>query len=109
VVTVMPTAVRSEIGRRLREHYEVNSRPISDRLAQLVARIERDGCQSEQLPDGGHPMSKRHEYLANAKECERLAEIAHNSDERAAWLQMAQQWLRWAKEKPGDPGFTGKS
>jgi hypothetical protein len=42
-------------------------------------------------------MSKRDEYLANADECEHLAEIAYGADERTAWLQMAQQWHRWAK------------
>jgi hypothetical protein len=40
--------VRAEIGRRLREHYEVGSRIIPDRLAQLIRKIE----QSEQLRDG---------------------------------------------------------
>jgi hypothetical protein len=45
-------------------------------------------------------VSKRAEYLANAKECERLAKSFHNHEERAAWLQMAQQWLRWAKDTP---------
>jgi hypothetical protein len=105
----MPTAIRAEIGRQLREHYGFNSGPISRRLAQLVARIEQDECQSERLPSGGHPMSKQDEYLANARECERLAEIAHNPDERAAWLQMAQQWLRGAKERATDPSSIGKS
>jgi hypothetical protein len=47
-------------------------------------------------------MSKRDEYLANAKECERLAESTPNPEERAAWLQMAQQWLRWANGRAID-------
>ncbi len=42
-------------------------------------------------------MSKRDEYLANADECERLAEMSQSPDERTAWLQMAQQWHRWTK------------
>jgi hypothetical protein len=39
-------------------------------------------------------MRKLDEYLANAEECERMAEISQNPGEKAAWLQMAQQWLR---------------
>jgi hypothetical protein len=48
-------------------------------------------------------MRKLDGYLANAEECERMAEISQNPGEKAAWLQMAQQWLRWAKERPIDP------
>jgi hypothetical protein len=109
LVVTGKAAVRAEIGRRLRERYEVGSRAIPERLALFVARIEHSESQSEQPRDGWNSMSKRDEYLANAEECERLSEIAHDSDERAAWLQMAQQWRRWAKGRPGDPGFTGKS
>jgi hypothetical protein len=32
--------VRSEIGRRLREHYDADLRPLPDRLAELVRKIE---------------------------------------------------------------------
>jgi hypothetical protein len=38
-------------------------------------------------------MSKPDEYLANAKECERMAAISRNPNEKATLLQMAQQWL----------------
>jgi hypothetical protein len=52
--------------------------------------------QSEQLWDRGASISKRSEYVANAKECARLGETAGDPDERTVWLQMARQWLRWA-------------
>jgi predicted transcriptional regulator len=94
--------VRAEIGRHLKEHYEVGSGTIPTRFAQLVEKIERSQSRSQQLRNAGHPMSKRDEYLANAKECERLAESTPNAEERAAWLQMAQQWLRWANGKSFD-------
>jgi hypothetical protein len=76
--------VRAEIGRQLREYYEVGSQTIPGHLAQLIENMDR----SEQLRDGRHSMSKRAEYVANAKECARLAESAHDPDERTAWLQM---------------------
>jgi hypothetical protein len=44
--------VRAEIGRRLREHYEVGSSTIPDRLAQLIEKIERSEFRSERLHDG---------------------------------------------------------
>jgi hypothetical protein len=91
--------VRAEIGRHLRERYEVGSRTIPTRFAQLAETMEQSQFRSEQLRHAGHSMSKRDEYLANAKECERLAESTPNAEERAAWLQMAQQWRRWANGK----------
>jgi hypothetical protein len=39
-------------------------------------------------------MSKPDEYRVNAQECERIAAISRNPNEKAKWLQMAQQWLR---------------
>jgi hypothetical protein len=53
-------------------------------------------------------MRKLDEYLANAEECERMAEISQNPGEKAVWLQMAQRWLRWANERPIDPGRAGE-
>jgi cob(I)alamin adenosyltransferase len=53
-------------------------------------------------------MSRMDEYLTNAEECERMAEISPNSSEKAAWLHMAQQWLRWAKQRPIDPSRAGE-
>ena len=38
-------------------------------------------------------MSKPDEYRAKAQECERMAAICRNPNEKASWLQMAQQWL----------------
>jgi hypothetical protein len=38
-------------------------------------------------------MSKPDEYRANAQECERMAAISRNPNEKATWLEMAQQWL----------------
>jgi hypothetical protein len=53
-------------------------------------------------------MRKLDEYHANAEECERIAEISQNPGDKVAWLQMAQQWLRWANERPVDPGRAGE-
>jgi hypothetical protein len=38
-------------------------------------------------------MSKSDEYRANAQECQRMAGISRDSNERAVWQQMAQHWL----------------
>lgn len=38
-------------------------------------------------------MSKPDEYRAKAQECERMAAISRNPNEKAALLQLAQQWL----------------
>lgn len=32
--------IRTEIGRRLKEHYDVGKHPMSDRLAEVVRKIE---------------------------------------------------------------------
>ena len=39
-------------------------------------------------------MSKPEEYRANAQECQRMAAISCNPNEKAVWQQMAQHWLR---------------
>ena len=38
-------------------------------------------------------MSKPDEYRANAQECQRMAGISRNPNEKAIWQQMAQRWL----------------
>jgi len=46
-------------------------------------------------------MSKPDEYCANAQECQRMAAISRNPNEKAVWQQMAQHWLRMIpKESP---------
>jgi hypothetical protein len=84
----------------IRQHYELASDTIPDRLARLIEKIEQ--AELERPGNGHSPMSKRDEYLANAQECERLAAIAHTAEEKAACLQMAQQWLRWMKRQITD-------
>jgi len=44
-------AVRAEIGRLLREQYEADVRPMSDRLADLIKNIEQ--CESQPEPASG--------------------------------------------------------
>ena len=39
-------------------------------------------------------MSKPDKYRANAQECQRMAAISCNPNEKAVWQQMAQHWLR---------------
>jgi hypothetical protein len=82
--------VRTEIGRRLKEYYDTGPRPMPDRLADLVWQIEHPNGRCEE----GSVMSKPDEYRAHAQECERMAAISGNPNEKAALLQMAQQWLR---------------
>ena len=38
-------------------------------------------------------MNNSDEYRANAHECNRMASISSNPDEKAIWLQMAEGWL----------------
>ena len=38
-------------------------------------------------------MSKPDEYRANAQECQRMAGISRNPNEKVIWQQMAQHWL----------------
>jgi hypothetical protein len=81
--------VRVEIGRRLRESYDAAEWPMSDRLEDLVRKIQDPNGRFEE----GWPMSKPDEYRANAQECERMAAISRNPNEKASLLEMAQQWL----------------
>jgi len=37
------------------------------------------------------------EYLARAEECRVEAQRASHDDERAAWLRMAEEWLRLSR------------
>jgi hypothetical protein len=39
-------------------------------------------------------MSKSDEYRANAQECQHMAGISRNPDEKAVWQRMAEDWLR---------------
>jgi hypothetical protein len=39
-------------------------------------------------------MSKADEYLSNAAECQRMADITRSPAEKALWLQMAESWRR---------------
>jgi hypothetical protein len=56
----------------------------------------------------GGPMSKPDEYRANAQECERMAASSRNPNQKAKWLQMAQQWLRMiSKVEPAKSQFNG--
>jgi hypothetical protein len=87
--------VRTEIGRRLAEHYKVGSRTIPDHLVRLIEKIELAEFNAGQDQKSGPPIKRRDEYLANADECERLARMAQNPDETTSWLQMARQWHRW--------------
>lgn len=48
-------------------------------------------------------MSEPDEYRANAQECDRMASISPDPDEKAAWLKMAQQWRSMI---PGGGGKT---
>ena len=80
--------VQAEIGRRLKEYFD-NDAPIPVRLAALVRKIEcRNGPCEE-----GLAVSKPDEYRVHAQECERMAAVSRNPNEKAALLQMAQQWL----------------
>jgi hypothetical protein len=81
--------VRAEIGRGLRERYDAGKWPMSDRLADLVRKIQHP---DERWVEG-RPTSKPVEYRANAQECERVAAISRNPNEKATWLQIARQWL----------------
>jgi len=49
----------------------------------------------------GLAMSKSDEYRVHAQECERMAAISRNPEEKTALLLMAQQWLRMIPNTPG--------
>jgi hypothetical protein len=42
----------------------------------------------------GPLMSKSTDYIANAEECQRMAEISKQPHEKQLWLEMAESWLR---------------
>jgi Anti-sigma factor NepR len=98
VIRAIAAAIRAEIGQRLKRYYNV-SQTVPDRFAPLLDKIERSNSRSVLVGQRGFPASKQDEYLNNADECERLAEMAQDPKERTSWLQMAQQWHRWAKRK----------
>jgi hypothetical protein len=79
--------VRAEIGRGLRKEYDAGAWPMPNRLADLLEKLSSSGPGEEGC------MSKSDEYRAKAQECERMAGISRNPDEKVAWLQMAGQWL----------------
>jgi hypothetical protein len=39
------------------------------------------------------------EYRRNARECQRMADNAGNSDDRASWLRLAASWLSMLKNE----------
>jgi hypothetical protein len=41
-------------------------------------------------------MTMREEYLANAVECQRMARVTRNDNDRLTWVDMALSWLRKA-------------
>ena len=50
-----------------------------------------------------NPMNKPDECRANAQECQRMAGISRNPNEKAVWQQMAQHWLRMVpKAEPAE-------
>jgi hypothetical protein len=94
--------VRAEIGRRLRERYDAGKWPMSDRLADLVRKIQHPNG----LCKKGWPMNKPDEYRARAQECERMAASSRSPHQKAKRLQMAQQWLRMvSKVEPTETQF----
>jgi hypothetical protein len=40
------------------------------------------------------------EYRRNARECQRMAEIAGNTTDKASWLRLAASWLGMIKNEP---------
>ena len=40
------------------------------------------------------------EYRRNARECQRMAENAGNSADKASWLRLAASWLGMIKNEP---------
>ena len=79
-----------EIGRGLRERYDAGARAMPGRLSDLLRKIQHPNGLCEE----DWPMTKPDEYRANAQECERMAASSRNPNQKAKWLQMAQQWLR---------------
>ena len=74
--------VQAEIGRLLRQHYEASSWPMSDRLAEVIKKMEqpfpdRTGFQARE-----YPMTKPDEYRANAQEWHRWQGFPANPTKR---------------------------
>ena len=44
-------------------------------------------------------MSKWDDYRAHAEECQRMAGISRNPDEKVIWQRMTQQWLGMIPEE----------
>jgi hypothetical protein len=42
------------------------------------------------------------EYERNVRECQRMAENSKSDHDRAAWLRLAQQWLRMLRSLRGN-------
>ena len=58
-------------------------------------------------------MSKADEYRRNAEECSRMAQATRNPEDKAAWLRLADSWLRMlrpdAVRAPGSmSGFSDR-
>jgi hypothetical protein len=51
-------------------------------------------------------VSKWDEYRANAEECQRMARISRNPDEKATWQRMAEQWLGMIPKANSEDGQT---
>jgi hypothetical protein len=47
-------------------------------------------------------MGQIDEYERNVRECQRMAENSQTEVDRAAWLRLAQQWLRMLRELRGN-------
>jgi hypothetical protein len=47
-------------------------------------------------------MKLEDEYERNVRECQRMAENSKSENDRAAWLRLAQQWLRMLRARRGD-------
>jgi hypothetical protein len=64
-------------------------------LAEVTKKMEQSESRS---PTGfqaiGYPMSKPDEYRANAQECQRMAGISRNPNERVVWQEIAEHWRR---------------
>jgi hypothetical protein len=72
-------------------------------LAEVTEKMEQSESRS---PTGfqaiGYPMSKPDEYRANAQECQRMAGISRDPNERVVWQEMAEHW-RSMIPKPESP------
>ncbi len=52
------------------------------------------------------PTDPAAEYLQKAEECRMEANRTSRSDEKAAWLRMAEDWLRLSRSITQDSGLT---